>query len=383
MKVGVVLLFALSLVAVVPARGAAAPASWVVGENERVVHVVGTPFTHEYYVPRLETLLLERYAHQGLTYRRVAVTGALQDLLNDLDRRVLVHRPTLVILQAGNDDLYSQRRRPAFDFDAYPKVLEALVKTLRERNIRVVLCSVVPVGNGSTREHLRPPLDGLQGWVTAARAIAERHGAAFVDLFTEAIGWEGIGTGKYFRNYYSIQEQERSWQILQRQLPFAAAEARVRIDARGGPAQSQGANVADLRAAPTRVSFTLQPAAEAGTLMLAVEGLPAGRYAVEVDGQRLEARSSQELAAGIDLRASFRSRAGTPEFRAELQRGHTMTASAEAIRAYRLPDWTRVPDFAQQQQAALQRALATLAQHDAAAREMVRPPAMAVRIAAE
>jgi hypothetical protein len=354
-----------------------------IGANERVVHLLGTPFTHDYYAPRLETLLLQRYAHRGLVYRRVAVSGPLQDLVENLDARVLAHRPTFVVLQAGNDDLFSQRRRPTFDFTAYPQSLKALVKRLRERKIRVVVCSVVPVANGSAPDRLLPPMDGLKTWVDAAREIASRHGAIFVDLFTEAIGWEMIGQERYFRRHYSPEGHERSWQLLSRQLRFTPEGSTARIDVRRRRARAEGAAVTELRVEKDGISFSLLNAASAGSVMLHVEGLPAGDYVLEVDGKRLGSKKAEELAAGIDLRDHLRSRVETPDLRAELARGHTATAEQEAIRAYRLPDWVKLAEFEAQQAAARRRAAEALDRHDAAVRERVRPRPMAVRLTSE
>ena len=88
------------------AAGEEAPQQSIqIADNERVVHVVGSQFTHSYYEPRLETALLERYACRGLLFRQVAQDGSMVALLRDLDARVMIHKPTLVIIQAGNDDL--------------------------------------------------------------------------------------------------------------------------------------------------------------------------------------------------------------------------------------------------------------------------------------
>ncbi|MBM4081340.1 MAG: hypothetical protein FJ278_16680, partial [Planctomycetes bacterium] len=227
------------------AEEASKPAVVQIGADERVVHVVGTPFNHVYYEPRLEALLLQRYACRGLVFREVAAGISLADLLKDLEGRVMIHRPTLVIIQAGNDDLNSQYRRVTFDFAVYRPPVEEMVRKLRAANVKVILCSVIPRGADGPKGRLNPPNDGLKTWVDAARDIAAKHDAVFVDLFTEAVDWPMINTPK---THYDPEHHRRSWELFARQVHFDPAPgSRVEVDAQGAPPKCQGATVSDLK----------------------------------------------------------------------------------------------------------------------------------------
>jgi len=191
-----------------------------IDDHERVVHLIGTPFNHVYYEPRMEALLLRGYADRGLIYRRVNAGRNLAELLKNLESKVFIHRPTLVIVQCGIDDLASQSRQVEFDFQQYPKAIESLVQALRERRIKVVLCSPTPLGSASTREKLIFPLDGIKTWVDAARETADRHGASFVDLFSDALTWPMIGNHPKTLYQYDPEGHRKSWELFRQQLQF-------------------------------------------------------------------------------------------------------------------------------------------------------------------
>jgi hypothetical protein len=205
------------------------PTPVIIHDNERVVHLVGAPFSHVYCKPHLAKLLLARCAHRGLTYRRVPVDRlTAKGLLRDLEKKVLLHEPTLVVLQPGSSELRLQFRRPTFDFESYPAALERLVAAIRERGIRVILCSVTPMGEPSPGlDQLTPVHAGLKGWVDAARETARRHDAVFIDLFSEAVAWPMISG---LKNLYGPAEHETSWQLFRQQLrlePTSAGPAKA------------------------------------------------------------------------------------------------------------------------------------------------------------
>lgn len=197
------------------------------GENERVVHLVSGPFGETGYAPRLEAMLLREFSSHGLIYRRVK--GPLGTVLPELETRIFIHRPTVVLIQTGNRDLVGQRH---YDFAGFPRDLETLVAKLSERRMRIIICSPTPVGSESRRGKLVFPVDGLNRWTNSAREIAARYHAPFVDLFSEAIEWPMIGNGSA-RNYYAAPEHEKSFALFCRQLRFAAhgSTATAAVDA--------------------------------------------------------------------------------------------------------------------------------------------------------
>jgi len=359
--------------------GAADPQVVPIDDNERVVHVVGMPFNHSYCAPRLETLLLERFAWRGLVVRRVELRRSMASLLSELDARVLIHRPTLVVLQAGNNDLYGQRA-VTFDFGAYQGPTEEIVKRLGGAGVKVILCSVTPFDNGSTPDRLLGPVAGLKTWVDAARQIAARHHAVFVDQFTEAVGWPMIGNDVKSKFFYDRHGHEKSWQLFAKQVRFEAAGTETVVNVGTGRTECRDAAVAELKIQSDHVSLTLQNKAGGGEVLVKFEGLARGRYRVTANGKQLVAKSAIELAAGVDLSPQLETRAASEEFQEELDRGHIAVASLAEIQNYRLPSWVKLADFQAQQQSALRRALDAVATHDSTLRALTVPKPLAIRV---
>lgn len=356
------------------------PSVLQIGDQERGVLIVGTPFNHSYNAPRMETLLLQQFACCGLIFRQVTlVNSTLEGLLYEhFDDQVMIHKPSLVIIQAGLDDLLLQYRSQVYDFSVYPKNLEAMVKKLQEANVKVVVCSVTPCQNGSTKNKLIPPMDGLKTWVDAARDIASRHKVFFVDLFTEAIEWPMI-SGGYF---YDTQGHEKLWKLLTSQLRFEPVGSSVLIEADASqPPQCKGATVSALKTEAGSVSLILQNNAGAGPVMLKIQGLAAGKYEVMAGDKKMAEKSSEELKTGIDLGDNLQSQVNTKEYKDEIVRGHEKVGAIAAIRKFSFPDWVKVADFEGKKQAAIKVVLDELSQHDAVMRKLVTPMPMVIRIA--
>lgn len=362
----------------------AAPAVVPMGDNERVVHVVGTPFQHSYYGHLLETHLLLRFAHRGLIFRRVVVANQhLESFAAGMDERILVHRPTLVVIQAGFDDLLARAQSayaPKLNFAWYSKGLEAIVARLRAAGVKVVVCSVPPWDNGSTRDRLIFPMDGMKGMVDAARQIAARHNVPFADIFTEAIGWPGIGNNAQCKYHYSPAEHQRFWQLLLSQVDFAFAGSVAQIDAKTLRTAADGAVIEGLKVNDGAISFTLRNAAGAGPAILKLTGLSPRPHAITVAGKKLTASTADCLSAGIDLGPHLKTKAGTKEFLDELARGHAAVAALPEIQDYRLPAWAKLTDFEQQKAATVRKAMAAIAEHDAAVRTMAAPEPLVVMV---
>ena len=352
-----------------------------IGPNERVVHIVGSPFMHVYARPYLQEHLVRRFAHRGLVIRQVPMRQTIM-ALRSLDQEVLVHKPTLVVYQPGSTEISAQSRRRVYDFAGYPKVLESLVKKLRDKGARVIVCSVIPKGKSESIDKLAPPNDGLKTWADAARQIAKRHGATYVDQFTGAVTWPMISGAK---TYYATAQHNKSWALFTSQVRFVMDVPSVRIDAAKAKADCQGATVADLKAGKDAAAFTLQSTASAGPLMLSVPSLAEGRYAISVDGKPWLTRTAAELATGVDLGPKLTPVTPLQELDKALRSGVKVASAAAVVQTYKLPAWLKLADFQEQKQAELARVEARLSEHDAKLRQMVqaRPLRLAIRPAAK
>lgn len=346
-----------------------------VAEGERMVHVVASPFTHEYYQPRLEAMLLHRYAPFGLKYRRVK--SSLAEVAGNLDALVLVHRPSLVMIQTGNWDLVRLRH---YEFTEYPKQLEQVVARLTEKRIRIIICSPIPIGSDSRKDHLVFPVDELSRWAGAARQIAARHGAPFVDLFTDAIEWKVPGSTRA-ANYYSAEQHRESFELLRRQLRFEPSAMAVTVDTKARTVNSDLTRIRDVAWGVQGIAFTIEPMLGEGSAVLRVQGLGPGNFTVEIDDRVSPGvRSTSDLERGIELDLKPRSPPDLRPLQAELGRGQDLAAALTQIHDYGLPDWLTLADFAAQKSAALNEVVRKLEMQDARFAEQLRPPSVRIRI---
>lgn len=372
---------ALALSAPLAAAPEVKPAVVTLSDNERVVHVVGSVFTHTYYEPRLEALLLRIGGARGLTFRQIEVGGSVSATDDDLAAKVLDLKPTLVVLQVGTEVIMRQYRRQTYDFATFPKALDALVGKLRAAGCRVVLCSATPVGNGSAPDNLIPPNDGLKTWADAARDIAARHGAAYADLFTAALTWPMIGNDARSRFYYTSDGHEKSWALLISQVSFQSATAPLtEVDAKAAQGRSNDGEVADLKSDAGSLAFTLKARSSGVAHTLKVNGLPAGAYQVAADGKPALKTSADELAAGVDIGPRLRTVGDAKAIKDESAAGRAAFAAINAIQQYKLPAWVTVADFDQQKAAALAKAQGALAAHDASAARLASPAPLSITI---
>ena len=381
-----------ALVTVSSTRGAEPTSPQVVpiAENERVVHFVGDPFIHAYCKPNLETFLVAHFARRGLAYRRVSMgwkqarSGQLSlrmtaAMLKDMDDLLLVHKPTLVILQPGNMELTVQfRSYPNFDFDAYPKALDSLVGKLRAKGVRVIVCSAVPMGGVSgDPSKLVLPYDRLAGWVTAARETSLRHGAVFVDQFTDAIPWKMVYPSQ---EHYTFEGHDKSWALFQKQVRFEPDGSRISIRGDSLKAKAEGASVSDVRRDGNAISLLLRNDAGAGPVLLSVDALSAATYVVTIGGKEAFRKTAEELSKGVDVGSFLVSQIGSKEFLAELDAGHAATEALCDIQQFRLPAWVKLADFETQRNAALRKNAEELAAHDARLRAMAVPAPFSITL---
>ena len=351
-----------------------------VSKNERVVHIVAQPFLHVYCKPCLEELLLARYGHTGLVYRRVPLTyrSTTVQIEKELDKRVLVYRPTLVIIQPGNYELSRQRRSCGYNFDHFPIALDKMVKRLREKNIKVILCSVVPIGASKCIDKLDVNNKGLKKWVDKAQDIAQRHGAIFVDLFTEAITWPMIARPP---SYYDRSTHEKSWKLFLKQVCFKPVGPTIKVDFLGDNAEIDGLKLTDLKSVTEsrKLSFSLESTTGSASLDLNVKGLPKGNYRLSI-GKWLTNTLSEELASGVKISTAFIPKERIAEMQKEMKTGHEASDAYVKILNYQLPKWLKDENFEKQKKEAIEKAFKKLDDHDKKMRKIVTPASIRIYI---
>lgn len=335
--------------------------------GERVLHIVGSPFDRSDDAQLIERHMLQHSAHRGLTYRRINLSRTLRSVLTDFEGQILAHEPTLVIVQAGNQEFSNQRRMPEYDFEEPAQLLDELLTRLHEHGIRSAVISVTPVDQGGVTRPLVYPNDGLQRTLSLLRDVSARHGVPFADVFTDAIGgWESDPADT---------ERVHWWELVQQQWRFepeprSAVVINVAEKTAPTPVNS---SVSELVIDGPRVRFTIEPESGAGPVTVAIAGLPRGTYRVSVDEAALPTMTDEQLVAGIDLHNYCRPHADEEDFRAELQRGHEAMAELCRVLTFTPPAWMTTPDFESQRETAVQRERAALARHDTIIRNMVSP----------
>lgn len=93
-------------------------------------------------------------------------------MLKRLKRDVLAHRPTIVCVSAGINDLM-RNVKP----EAYAKNIDGIVKGLQERKVRVVVLTLTPVGSKHEAKQAM-----WQQYNTILRGAATRYGCAVAEV---------------------------------------------------------------------------------------------------------------------------------------------------------------------------------------------------------
>lgn len=256
------------------------PSVFPIRAGERIVHLVGAPFTDAPYAPRLEAWLLRDFAGRGLSYRRVS--GSIGQVIPELENRILIHLPTTVIIQTGNWELLRERH---YDFSKYGRQVTELLGKLAARQVRVILCSPVPVRVTDPKGELQFIAEGLARWVGVAREIARRAGVAYIDLYTAAVDWPMVGPNKLLSHYDAVRH-EQSFELLRRQIRFVPEGSAGGIDARDASAFK---NLAALKTELDRGQVLAGPLAD-----IAAFAAPIWLRADNVEAQRTAARRRAE-----------------------------------------------------------------------------------------
>jgi lysophospholipase L1-like esterase len=275
-----------------------------------------------------ETLLQARFPELGLTCRNLgwsANTPAEQlrtpnfaDILNfgDMNRHLTEQKADVILFSFGMSDSFAgEAGLPAFE-----QSLEALVKAYAAQKFNGKspprLAFISPVCHERLGGDLPDPAPHnrvLKMYVEALRKVAAAHGLPFADLFgpTEALMSEADGTGGppaerprltvngihlNAYGYWAVAP------ILLEQLGLGGGPWVVKIDAAKGPDVT--AALRDLRLPPPpppAAGQALHEGVKARLPRVVITNLPAGEYALKVNGQTLAKAKADEWQAGVPL----------------------------------------------------------------------------------
>ena len=136
------------------------------------------------YVALVEEVLAQEDRFGGITIIGAGISGhKVPDLQARLQRDVLGHEPTHVVIYIGINDVWHH-----FEFDqvtgtapdVYSAGLEDLVRTIQDQGAHVLLCTPSVIGEDPASE--APVNQRLMAYADRTRAAAQATGATLCDL---------------------------------------------------------------------------------------------------------------------------------------------------------------------------------------------------------
>ncbi|MHB1561080.1 MAG: SGNH/GDSL hydrolase family protein [Isosphaeraceae bacterium] len=307
------------------------PSRFALNDGDRIVLVGDTLIERDQRYGYLETLLTLSHPGTNLTFRNLGWSG---DTVAGLSRagfdppeagyrqlieQVLAARPTVLIVGYGMAESFDgEAGLPRF-VSGLNKFLDAVAST----RARVVLLS--PIAHAI----LGPPWPDpsahnaeLARYTNAIAEVARARGAWFIDLFEPSrrreadraeppISDDGVVLNETGYRYLAG--------LIARGLDPSAsagrAVPRIELKPDGAVGRVSGARVAGVERTGDRLGFRLTrealgvPGDESGVrwidpaIVLAVPGLPEGRYELRADGRRLpvDSRPAEEWARGVRI----------------------------------------------------------------------------------
>lgn len=325
-------LMAVLMAAVAGTRAAAAAETrpFTLVDGDRVVLLGSTLVEREQSHGYWESALAARFAGRAIQFRNLgwsgdnvwgearAGFGSVADGFAHLKDHVLALKPTLILLNYGANESFAGKA----GLESFQSGLATLLATLDGSGASIVFLGPAP------QEDLGRPLPDpsahnrdLKLYSDAIAAVAAKRDAPMVNLF-ELLGKKlrpgspipltdnGIHLTAY--GYW------RSAAALEQGLGLPARRWQIEIDTKNQNIAARGTAIRQVGFSPEQISFRatdeqlpLAPppagvpatAADAlGARTLQVLNLPAGTYALEIDGRRLAIATSHGWSAGVTLR---------------------------------------------------------------------------------
>jgi lysophospholipase L1-like esterase len=314
------LLIAVATIALLNGRLDAGETGFTLKSGDRVVLLGGGFIEQERQYGRLEALLVSRFPDADLVFRNLgwggdtvrggARTGGYQNPegLARLLKESQDLKPTVLFLGYGmNESFAGPKGLPGFSAD-----YEQLLTRLAPLKARIVLLSP------TCHEDLGRPLPdpaahnrNLEEYTAAIKKIAQRHGAAFVDLFhpLHAAKQKNLTTNGILLTDLGYALSARA---VDEQLHLPRRTWRLELDRSGKILAGMGTKVAPITIADGTIRFTAHdaalPLANVGTVpgdvqFLRVLGLPAGEYALTSDGQEVGRAPAADWQKGLTISA--------------------------------------------------------------------------------
>jgi len=286
--------------------GAAHPADFQLADGDRVVFIGNTLIEREQNYGWWEAALT--VPDKNITFRNLgwsgdtvwgeamARFGSQAEGFKHLREHVTALKPTVVVVGYGlNESFAGEAGLPRFT-----QGLNTLLDMLATTKARVVLLSPLK------QEDLGRPLPdptaqnkNIALYRDTLKAVAEKRGHHFVDLFDLSAELPRPLTDNGL--HLSEAGYRKTAAVVQLGLGVKPAPWQVTID-KDGKATATGVKVEKVQSGPVRFTATDETLpALANARVLTIQGLPAGKHTLKIDGKPVATASAAEWAAGVKL----------------------------------------------------------------------------------
>jgi lysophospholipase L1-like esterase len=305
-----------------PAARGDEPSRFELNDGDRIVLVGDTLIERDQRYGHLETMLTLVNPEKNLTFRNLGWSG---DTVAGLSRagfdppeagykqlvdQVLAVRPTVLIVGYGMADSFDgQAGLPRF-VSGLNRFLDAVAGT----GARLVLLSPIAHARlGAPWPDPSPHNAVLRLYTRAIAEVAQSRGALFIDLFEPT----GAREARAPISDDGIHPNEAGYRFLAGQIvraldPSAANEpprVELAVDVAVGPVRRAKVGRVEPSVAGVRFRLARETLAGAGDdaerplvdsrSLVAVKGLPAGRYELRADGRPMGVHAADEWAKGV------------------------------------------------------------------------------------
>ncbi|RYX85956.1 hypothetical protein EON83_04155 [bacterium] len=306
-----------------------AHADFLIKANQRVVFF-GDSITEEHnYTRPFQDYVYARYPERHIRFFNAGWSGdQLGGTLNRLQRDVLSRKPDVVTMCFGmNDGHYAKLSDDSAN--TYRKNLDAIVKILTDKKIRVVIFSPPPVDYDKQPPWMTIPLKEvdynatLAGFGSIGSDIAKKYGATYIDILHPILDAQNAMKAKdptYAGLRDGVHPDEKGGVVMAGAMLLGMGAEPMPYLADTTAAQLTGADKTQLPTVgrmpiPFWISAeSVAPAAASGFLDVAasrlrVRGLAPGRYEIRIGDSSAGLWNASELDKGVLIPGGFSARA--------------------------------------------------------------------------
>ncbi len=134
------------------------------------------------YITQLDSILIQKKLKGSFALSGAGIGGnKIYDLYLRMEEDVLEKNPDVVVIYIGVNDVWHKRTSgTGTDADKFEKFYRAVIKKLKDKNIKVYLCTPAVIGE---RTDFSNPLDGdLNHYSNIIRKLATDTGSPLIDL---------------------------------------------------------------------------------------------------------------------------------------------------------------------------------------------------------